>query len=136
MSSGAASSSDYWTDDYLKDFEEWLGERYSSEKRVSEPPMPPATPTQAVGTLTYWNEHTSVRITIPAAVGPVFNLNIENQQGQRGLHIPSHRPIFSYQSVENIPTIPRRRDQAFATYADIVRSRYYGGHQRGRPTIS
>src|SRR6202008_3572379 len=68
-----------------------------------------------------------------ANVGPSFHINIAGHRQQPGMHIPSHRPIFSYQSVENIPTVPRRRAQAYSTYLDIVRSRYYGGHHARTP---
>lgn len=89
-------------------------------------------PEQAIGLLTYGDGSTA-RLTVPANVGSSFQINIEGQREQRGMHIPSHRPIFSYQSVENIPTVPRRRDQAYSAYIDIVRSRYYGGHHQRTP---
>jgi energy-coupling factor transporter ATP-binding protein EcfA2 len=133
LASGITFSADYWTEDYLKDFEGWLDARSSSQK--AEPPAPPPMvgPAQQIGTLTYWNDHTA-RLTLPATVGASFQLGIDGQQAQRGLHIPSHRPIFSYRSVENIPTVPRRRDQAFNTYTDIVRARYYGHHHQRTPS--
>ena len=37
------------------------------------------------------------------------------------------------QTVENIPTVPRRRDQAFNAYMEIVRTRYYGSHHQRTP---
>lgn len=134
LSSGTAFSADYWTEDYLKDFEGWLDARFSSKK--DEPPAPPPVvgPAQQVGLLTYWNDH-SARLTVPATVGASFQMGIDGQEAQRGLHVPSHRPIFSYQTVGNIPTVPRRRDQAFATYTEIVRSQHHGHHDRRAPNI-
>jgi hypothetical protein len=129
--SGTTFSPDYWTEDDLRNFEGWLKERSSSHH---DPPVtqPPVTPAQEIGALTYWNAQTT-RLTVPSTVGAAFNIGIESQQPQKGLHIPSHRPIFSYQSVENIPTVPRRRDQAFSMYTEIVRARYYGGHHQRTP---
>jgi energy-coupling factor transporter ATP-binding protein EcfA2 len=128
---GTTFSPDYWTEDYLKDFETWLDRRSDSR---DEPPSPPILvgPAQNIGELTYGGGQTA-QLTVPPTVGASFQINITGQLQQQGLHIPSHRPIFSYQSVENIPTVPRRRDQAFAAYTEIVRSRYYGGHHQRTP---
>lgn len=121
---------DLWNEDYLRDYAAWLEERSSA---VDEPPSPAVLSSdQQIGELVYASGHTS-RLTIPANVGASYNINIHGQQSLKGLHIPSHRPIYSYQSVENIPTVPRKRDQAFNTYMDIVRSRYYGGHHQRTP---
>lgn len=128
---GLTFFSDYWTDDYLKYYEEWLEARSGTP---GEPiaPVPLKVPEQEIGELTYESGHKAT-LSVPSTVGPSFQINIQNQQSQKGLHIPSHRPIYSYQSVENIPTVPRMRDQAFNTYMDIVRTRYYGGHHQRTP---
>lgn len=128
---GTTFSPDYWTEEDLADFETWLEERKSG---ADEPPKvtAPQNGEQEIGKLIYGNG-ASARLTVPASVGASFHVNIHGQQSQRGMHVPSHRPIFSYQSVENIPTVPRRRDQAYNAYLDIVRSRYYGGHHARTP---
>ena len=128
---GNAFHSDYWTDDSLRKYQEWLDD---SEEQKSEPPPPPAPvgPQQEIGTLTY-GSGAAATLLVPPVVGSSFNVTVQNQQPQTGMHIPSHRPIYSYQSVENIPTTPRRRDQAFNTYTEIVRARYYGGHHQRTP---
>lgn len=129
--SGLGFSSDVWTDEYLKDFESWLESR--SGRDLTPPPSPSTASTeQEVGLLAYASGQTAT-LTVPTSVGPSFNINIRGQPSLRGLHIPSHRPIYSYQSVENIPTLPRKRDQAFAQYMEIVRARYYGGHHQRTP---
>lgn len=120
-----------WTDDSLAAYEEWLDDEGSLG---TEPPAPPVSsgPEQEIGALTYAND-VLARLTVPPTVGASFNVNIHDQREQKGLHIPSHRPIFSYQTVENIPTVPRRRDQAFSTYMEIVRARHYGQHHQRTP---
>lgn len=121
---------DYWTDDYLLDYQSWLEKRFTS---VDEPPAPRASQAeQKIGSLTYASGSIG-ELAVPATVGASFNVSIRNQQSQKGLHIPSHRPIYSYQSVENIPTAPRKRDQAFNAYMEIVRTRYYGSHHQRTP---
>ncbi|MGH9545964.1 MAG: AAA family ATPase [Terriglobales bacterium] len=131
VSSGTTFSSDLWTDDYLKDYEEWLKERSLSKE---EPPSPslPVGPEQQIGSIEYGTGQTAT-LLIPPTVGPSFNINIANQLQLHGLHIPSHRPIYSYQPVANIPTIPTKRDQAFNTYRGIVMTRYQGGHHQHTP---
>lgn len=127
---------DFWTDGYLKEYEYWLESRSIASRNLEfdEPPAPPAFvgPQQEIGALSNSNGAVS-SLTVPPIVGASFQITIHNQQPQAGMHIPSHRPIYSYQSVENIPTVPRRRDQAFSAYTDIVRTRYYGGHHHRTP---
>lgn len=129
--SGLTFSADFWTDDYLAYYETWLQRRSAKTEALKSPPAP-ATPEQNIGTLTYGSQQTAT-LAVPVNVGAAYQISIRNEQPQRGLHIPSHRPIYSYQSVENIPTVARKRDQAFNAYMDIVRSRYYGGHHQRTP---
>lgn len=126
--SGKAFSSGYWTEN---DLNEYLEEETSSREEPSKPPQPTG-PEQEIGELTY-DSGSTARLTVPHTVGASFQINIHAQQHQKGMHIPSHRPIFSYQTVENIPTVPRRRDQAFSAYMDIVRNRHYGSHTPRTP---
>lgn len=131
--SGTAFSPDYWTEEDLAEFEKWVDSRKTSPEELEVPPVQrPNQHEQEIGTLTY-SDGSAARLTVPANVGPSFQVNIHGQQPQRGMHVPSHRPIFSYQSVENIPTVPRRRDQAYNAYLEIIRSRYYGGHHQRTP---
>lgn len=122
-------SSDYWSEEMLEEFNEWLESRSSKE-----PPQPPPSngDQHTIGTLTY-GEGPPATLKIPTNVSAQFQVNIEGQVHQRGMHVPSHRPIFSHQSVENIPTVPRRRDAAYQSYIDIVRARYYGSHTQRSP---
>lgn len=129
--SGTEFSADYWTEDHLQNYELWLRDR---TQPLLEPPeyTIPEGPPQQIGNITYWDNRTAA-LTVPPKVGVSFQINIGGERSQHGLHIPSHRPIFSHQSVENIPTAPRRRDQAFKMYTEIIRNRYYGGHHQRTP---
>jgi hypothetical protein len=93
---------------------------------------PPVGPEQDVGSISYTNGQTS-RLMVPPAVGPTYQVSINNQQQVNGLHIPSHRPIYSYQTLESIPATPKRRNTMFAQYMEIVRNRYYGSHHPRTP---
>jgi AAA domain, putative AbiEii toxin, Type IV TA system/AAA domain len=128
---GLAFSPDYWTEDSRKAYDTWLLQGSTS----IEEPLPPAAPQsgeQPIGELTYGDGRTA-SLTVAPVVQAQFNINIQNQQPQKGLHIPSHRPIYSYQPVQNIPTVPRKRDQAFATYSAMVRQRFDGGYNEHTP---
>ncbi len=129
---GLSFYSDYWTDDYLKYYDSWLST--TTVRGNDEPLEPPPLDSseQQIGALTYSSGQVA-DLAVPQTVGPSFQINIRRQEPQKGLHIPSHRPIYSYQSVENIPTVPRKRDHAFNAYMEIVRARYYGGHHQRTP---
>jgi predicted ATPase len=131
MKGGLTFSSDYWTDGFLAEYEKWLEQR--SDRSDELPPTPtPAGPQQEIGQLTYGSGQTA-SLTVPPTVGASFQIDIQNELPQKGLHIPSHRPIFSYQTVQNIPTVPRRREEAFIRYTDIVRSHHYGRSNQPSP---
>jgi ABC-type cobalamin/Fe3+-siderophores transport system ATPase subunit len=121
---GTAYFSDCWTDDYLKPFEEWLHGDSTSDL---EPPIPaaPLGPEQQIGFLKYSSGETAT-LAVPPMVGAAFQIRIVNQKPAKGLHIPSHRPMYSYQAVSNIPTTPVKRSQAFSTYMAIVQQRHQG----------
>jgi ABC-type ATPase involved in cell division len=55
-----------------------------------------------------------------------FVIGIAPQNPVRGLHIPSHRPVYTYQQVGTIPTQPITRQQAFDNYRNQVQQRYMG----------
>jgi energy-coupling factor transporter ATP-binding protein EcfA2 len=124
--------SDYWTEESLRQYEKWL--EHSETGEDEEPPFPPEPPgpQQRIGTLTY-SEGSEAPLQVSSLVGPQYNVEIHGQLQQKGIHIPSHRPVYSYQAVESIPTMPRPRSQAFSQYMSIVQARYYGGHHQRTP---
>jgi predicted ATPase len=66
-------------------------------------------------------------LLVPAEVGPGYHLEFSNLQGVSGIYIPSHRPIYFYQPVGQIPTTPWSREQLLSTYTSEYMSRYQGG---------
>ena len=97
---GLRFSAGYRNDDVVQEFLRWLDGGNSELEMSPEDSEPGYEPPQAVeqeiGMLVYGDGSES-RLTVPAEVGASFQINIHNQAQQRGMHIPSHRPIFSYQ---------------------------------------
>lgn len=73
------------------------------------------------------------KLQIPSEVGQQYDVSINGQQPVEGVHIPSHRTVFSYQQIQNIPTVPRRRNDVFHQYVNILRQRFAGGHTQWSP---
>jgi hypothetical protein len=89
-------------------------------------------PERKVGELEYSTGAVS-EIRVPVEVGSTFQANLVSQQTVQGIHIPSHRPLYSYQQVQSIPTVPRRKEHLFHEYVGIVRARFYGHHHPRTP---
>lgn len=75
-----------------------------------------------IGEISYDNDYTST-LTVPPR-DQVFQVEIAPQIPVRGLHIPSHRPVYNYQPVGSIPTLPITRQQAFNDYVSLIKQRY------------
>lgn len=79
-----------------------------------------------VGEIEYDNK-IICKLTVPEYVSTTYNLNLNNQQGVVGLHIPSHRPVYKYQKVANISTQLITKQQAYQQYNNTKTNRYQGG---------
>lgn len=78
-----------------------------------------------LGKITYDNG-TSCALRVPDIVGSTYDIYIEGQQEIQGFHIPSHRPIYKYESIQNISTQMISRQNAFQNYANTSMQRYQG----------
>ncbi|WP_238529840.1 AAA family ATPase [Nitrosospira multiformis] len=86
-----------------------------------------------IGKIIY-GDGTETLITVPnSEVGSRYDVSIPARQRIDGLHIPSHRAPSTYQQVQNIPTIPRRRQEVFNQYLSLVQSRYLGSYTQWSP---
>ncbi len=85
-----------------------------------------------IGSIEYAEGEAS--ISVPQGnVGWNYDLQVNGQKRVEGLHIPSHRATYSYQQVQNIPTVPRRRNEVFNQYLNLIRTRFGGGHTQWSP---
>ena len=55
-----------------------------------------------------------------------YQVQIQNQRPIKSFYIPSHRPIFRYQALSNIPTAKKNKQMAFQEVANINIQRYSG----------
>lgn len=90
-------------------------------------------PQVRVGSIEYSDGAISPIMVPLDAGGSVYDVNLPQQRPIEGLHIPSHRPTYSYQQVQSIPTVPRRRTEVFHQYSNLVRTRYLGQHSQWSP---
>ena len=73
-----------------------------------------------VGTLTY--DSGSVAILSAPIEGETVRVAIRNLSQVPGIYITSHRPVYSYQKVEEIPTEVKAGRVLFEQYVDNIRS--------------
>ncbi len=79
-----------------------------------------------VGSIEYVGDKVC-KLTVPAVVGTTYNLNYTGQQAVKGLHIPSHRPVYKYQPISNISTQVITKQQAYNQYNQAKVNRYQSG---------
>jgi predicted ATPase len=79
-----------------------------------------------IGTLKYEN-NIITNLVIQNKAAQSYNVVIEKKQQLRCFFIPSHRSIFRYQQLSNIPTQKRKKDTAFTEVSNINRNTYFGG---------
>jgi hypothetical protein len=85
-----------------------------------------------IGSIIY-SEGQKAILRVPVESGIQYAVQIENQTSVPGVHIQSHRPIPSYQQIENIPTNPISAESAYSTYFQETKTRYNNNHTRFGP---
>jgi predicted ATPase len=78
---------------------------------------------QTIGSLTYTDGQTS-QLTVSPQVTENFQVQVASQQPVSGIYITSHRPVYSYQRVDQIPTTIIAADQLFEDYVSNLRQYY------------
>jgi predicted ATP-binding protein involved in virulence len=79
-------------------------------------------PQLSVGELHY-SDASIARLTVPRQ-GDSFQISLNNRQNLPGVYITSHRPVYSYQKVTEIPTEVQAGEQLFQQYLDNIRLFY------------
>lgn len=76
-----------------------------------------------IGTLKYASGPTA-QLRVPGNVNEVFGVEIQGQQPVKGVYVPSHRPPYIYQKVDQIPTQLDAKEQIFQTYLNELMARF------------
>lgn len=88
--------------------------------------------TVEVGAISYSSGRTSA-IRIPSIDDQaLYQPTIDQPENIQGLFLPSHRPEFSYNKIDNIPTRPKLSTHAFQTVQSALQALQQGGS--GRPS--
>ena len=61
-----------------------------------------------------------------------YRIEIVDRQSIRCLYIPSHRSIYRYKPLSNIPTSKKSKDKAFQEISSSIKQRYFNGNE-GNP---
>lgn len=78
-----------------------------------------------VGKLTY-DSGLICQLFVPKDAGTTYNLVYSGQIAVKGIHIPSHRPIYNYQHISSVSTQVITREQAYAQYMGTKVNRFNG----------
>jgi ABC-type cobalamin/Fe3+-siderophores transport system ATPase subunit len=80
-----------------------------------------------IGTIQY-NNNIQANLLIPLDhTGQMYQIQIANQQNIKCFFIPSHRSIFRYETVTNIPIGKKDKKSAFSEVNNVTRNAYFGG---------
>lgn len=79
-----------------------------------------------IGKLTYDNGRVA-SLVVPDVSSPSYAISIGNQDVVPGFFIPSHRSVYRYQQVTQLPLTRLSKEQAFQRVSESTRGRYFGG---------
>ncbi|NOR28056.1 MAG: AAA family ATPase [Lutibacter sp.] len=87
---------------------------------------PIESPNNTIGTLTY-DDNVKAMLQIPVNDSAQYNIGISPQKPVLGFNIPSHRPTFHYQAVQQLSLAKRNKQQAFQLVSNSSKNRNFGG---------
>lgn len=116
----------YWTGFWQEDDEvKSVGE--SSQRS-------PAPSRRQIGSLSYQTAQ-SATLHVPENVAESFAVEIRNQQTVNGVYVPSHRPPYVFQRVDQIPTQLDAKQQIFDAFLNEMRARFNIGTKTQSPAF-
>ncbi|MAH06346.1 MAG: OLD family endonuclease [Alphaproteobacteria bacterium] len=77
-----------------------------------------------IGEISYFHTDVKSQVCVPKEVQQQFNIHLEQQQSIQGIYISSHRPVYFYQQVQNIPAQLDAKNQLLDKYLAELRQRY------------
>jgi len=84
-----------------------------------------------IGSIVYSNNVVG-DLRVPENSGPNYQILMPDKQQVPCFFIPSHRSVYQYEQVQNIPTRKKNKEEAFSEVDSTIRTRYLGG--RGKPS--
>lgn len=94
----------------------WHEDEFASQETLSSPQ-------REIGALRY-TDGSFTTLTVPENVTEVFSVNFSNMKQIPGVYVPSHRPVYVHQKVEQIPTQLDARQQIYDVYVSELRNRF------------
>jgi len=86
-----------------------------------------------IGNITY--DSTTSSILVPEQVSTTYNIVLKDTNPCKGIYINSHRSLFQYKKVDNIPTHALKRDEIFSAYHKYktlpLSDTYYNPNEQG-----
>lgn len=86
-----------------------------------------------IGNITY--DSTTSSILVPEQVSTTYNIDLKDTNPCEGIYINSHRSLFQYKKVDNIPTHALKRDEIFSAYHKYktlpLSDTYYNPNEQG-----
>ena len=79
-----------------------------------------------IGQITYSDSHIAT-LRVPPQVSENFHVKITDMQSVDGIYITSHRPVYTYQRVDEIPTRVNATTELFEQYLQTLRQHYSPG---------
>ncbi|PKR54052.1 AAA family ATPase [Thalassospira marina] len=80
------------------------------------------------GNITYSN-HMIANLNVPNSNFAQYHIHIDNLQAIKCFFIPSHRSIYRYQALGNIPTTRKSKKTAFSEVNNLAKGRYQNGRE-------
>jgi len=110
----------YWTGFWGKDAEEHDAEPQQAQRQI--------------GLIQYSSGHQTA-MSVPENANETFDVQIHNRQELFGVYVPSHRPPYLYQKVEQIPTTLDAKEQIFQVYLLEQMNRFNVNHRTQSPAF-
>ncbi len=85
---------------------------------------------QEVGDIRYTDGNVCQLTAPPYAHQAQYSLIYSPLHSTLGLYIPSHRPVFTYQQISQIPTEPKTSQQQYQEYASLLQAIYQTANVR------
>tara|TARA_Y100000296_G_C5164078_1_gene253544 strand:- start:740 stop:1978 length:1239 start_codon:yes stop_codon:yes gene_type:complete len=77
-----------------------------------------------IGEISYLDDSSPGLLSVPETVQQQYNIHIDGQKSIKGIFISSHRPVYFYQQVQNIPAKLDAKGQILDKYLQELKQRY------------